>query len=127
MSTQLFKVNAHDLADMATSIMQWKNIHHVPVENDGGELCGLLTWNHMKEHLKEGLDQSGATVADIMVNDVITITPDTGIVKVVQLMKDHKIGCLPVVQNNILIGIITKNDIIGLATDRQRTKHFESQ
>ena len=122
MSTQLFKVNAHDLADMATSIMQWKNIHHVPVENDAGELCGLLTWNHMKEHLKEGLDKSGATVADIMVNDVITITPDTGIVNLVQLMNDYKIGCLPVVQNNILIGIITKNDSIGLSTDSQDKK-----
>jgi len=114
MSTQLFKVNAHDLADMATSIMQWKNIHHVPVENNEGELCGLLTWNHMKEHVKEGLDQGGTTVTDIMVKDVITISPDTEIAIVVQLMKDHKIGCLPVVQHNILIGIITKNDIIGI-------------
>ncbi len=115
MSTQLFTVNKQDLADMATSIMQWKNIHHVPVTDDAGELCGLLTWNHMKEYVKEGPGQSGTTVSDIMVHKVITITPDTNIGNVVRLMKKHQIGCLPVVQNKTLIGIITRKDMVGLS------------
>ncbi|NJB72202.1 CBS domain-containing protein [Saonia flava] len=114
MSTQLFTVNKNDLADMATSIMQWKNIHHVPVENDEGELCGLITWSHMKEHIKVPKEQSDSIVADIMITNVMTTNPDRPIKEIIHLMKEHGIGCLPVVQNNNMIGIITTNDITGI-------------
>jgi CBS domain-containing protein len=116
LSTQLFTVNEKDLANLATSVMQWKNIHHVPVENSASELCGLLTWTHMKRQQdREGYDNS--IVADIMIKDVITVTPETGIKKAIQLMKDFKIGCLPVVQGQHLVGIITVKDIVAFDHD----------
>jgi len=111
MSPQLFTVNENDMADMATSIMRWKNIHHVPVLNDESELCGLLTWNHMVEYLKVVSDFRRKKVAELMVKKVITVKPDTKIETVFQLMKEHHIGCLPVVRGNSLAGIITTNDI----------------
>ncbi len=111
MSTQLFTVNENDLADMATSIMEWNNIHHVPVLNDDHELCGLLTWNHMVEYLKEKSDITGTIVGQLMVKQVISVTPHTKIETVSQLLKKYNIGCLPVVNDNNLVGIITANDI----------------
>ncbi|MEN7551774.1 hypothetical protein AAG747_27915 [Rapidithrix thailandica] len=45
MSTKLFTVNENDLAELATCIMQWKNIHHMPVEDSSGK---LLTWTQME-------------------------------------------------------------------------------
>ena len=47
MTTRLLTVKENDLADLATSIMRWKNIHHMPVENEEGKLTGLLTWTHV--------------------------------------------------------------------------------
>lgn len=113
MSSRLFLVNENDLADMATSIMLWKNIHHVPVVNDNHELSGLLTWSHMKAHVKEESDTTGIKVSDIMVANVIKVGPNTKIEKAIQLMQKHQIGCLPVVDDYTLIGIITKNDMTG--------------
>ena len=114
MSTQLFTVYENDMADMATSIMQWKNIHHVPVLNDEQELCGLLTWNHMTEYLKEQSDFSESKVADLMAKEVITIAPDTDLETVLKLLEKHHIGCLPVVRGDSLVGILTIKDITGL-------------
>ena len=48
---------------------------------------------------------------------LITITPDIIIEEAVQLMRDHKIGCLPVVDGNKLIGIITETDILDFLVD----------
>ena len=113
MSSRLFIVNENDLADMATSIMKWKNIHHVPVVDDNHELCGLLTWSHMNAHLKEKSDTTNIRVSDIMVDQVIKVDPNTKIKKAIQLMQKHQIGCLPVVDPYRLAGIITKKDMIG--------------
>ncbi|NNE78540.1 MAG: CBS domain-containing protein, partial [Pricia sp.] len=98
MSTQLFTVNENDLADMATKIMQWKNIHHLPVLNGDHELSGLLTWNHITEYLKEQSDFTEIKVADIMVKEVITVTAETELETIVHLVKKYNIGCLPVVK-----------------------------
>ncbi|MCP4978811.1 MAG: CBS domain-containing protein [Maribacter sp.] len=113
MSSRLFIVNENDLADMATSIMQWKNIHHVPVVDDNHELCGLLTWSHMNAHIKEKSDTTDIKVSDIMVDHVIKVDPNTKIKKAIQLMQKHQIGCLPVVDEYRLAGIITKKDMVG--------------
>ncbi len=111
MSTHLFTVNENDLAAMASSIMTWKNIHHVPVLNDQQQLCGLLTWSHITELLRENKASSELKVRDLMVKDVISITPETEMETVFQTLEKHRIGCLPVLKEGNLVGIITHNDM----------------
>jgi CBS domain-containing protein len=65
MSTQIFTVKENDSAELATHIMKWKNIHHVPVENKVGEICGILTWTHMKRFLGDK-DHKDLLVREIM-------------------------------------------------------------
>jgi len=113
MSTQLFTVNKNDLADLATSIMKWKGIHHVPVENNSGKLCGLLTQTHMKRFIENNVENKNIIVADIMTKNVIIVKPNTKILEAIHLMKKNNIGCLPVVQEKSLVGIITIKDIIA--------------
>ena len=43
MSTDLFTVKPDDLIDLAASVMDWRHIRHVPVEDDEGHLVGLVT------------------------------------------------------------------------------------
>ena len=113
MSTQLFTVNENDLAELATSVMKWKKIRHLPVENDAGNLCGLLTSTHIK---REGADINDI-VANIMTKEVATVQPETKIKAAIKLMKKNEFGCLPVVDENHLVGIITINDVIPFDHD----------
>jgi CBS domain-containing protein len=110
MSTNLFTVNENDPAELAISIMKWKNIHHVPVENMEGKLSGLLTWTHVTGSEHDTTDKE-AIVRDIMEKKVITTGPDELIEAAIVTMKENNIGCLPVVEKNRLVGIITGNDI----------------
>jgi len=117
MSTKLFTVHENSLASLATSLMKWKNIHHVPVENELGKLTGLLTWTHAQRF--EDLDPKAEdlTVAQIMQEDVVTVSPQTHIKDAIQTMKKREIGCLPVVKNMDLVGIITIKDVIAFDND----------
>lgn len=117
MSTKLFVVNENDLAELATSIMEWKGVHHVPVENSSGDLSGLLTWTHMKHYKKMISPSDTLMVSDIMTKDTITVKPETEIKKAIELMKKLEYGCLPVVHGSHLIGIITIKDVIPFDND----------
>ncbi len=111
MSTQLFTVMDKDLAMLATSVMRWKNIHHVPVETVERDLCGLLTWTHMIRNHKHEEDPA-LLVEDIMEKNVISVVPTTPIREAIRIMKENEIGCLPVAVENELVGIITIEDVL---------------
>lgn len=117
MSTQLLTVNEDDLAAMATRIMEWKNIHHLPVEDNEGKLTGLLTSRHMKRFRQNEKHESDFRVKDIMAENVLTASPETPISKAISIMKKHEFGCLPVVIEQHLIGIITIKDLIPFDND----------
>ena len=51
-----------------------------------------------------------------MIENVITITPEKTILEALQLMRGNKIGCLPVVKNGELIGIITEMDFLRVSS-----------
>ncbi|MEC7770786.1 MAG: CBS domain-containing protein [Bacteroidota bacterium] len=109
MSTKLMKLYEDDYANLALAIMQWNNIHHIPVENEKGQLVGLLTWSHIEKFKK--LDTKEARVSDIMVKNVITVEPRTEIETAKNLMEEHQIGCLPVCVDTHTVGIISKVDL----------------
>ncbi|SNZ01132.1 CBS domain-containing protein [Flagellimonas pacifica] len=109
MSTKLRKLYEDDFANLAISIMQWNNIHHLPVENSKGELVGLLTWSHIESF--GNLQDNDAKVSDIMIKKVVTVRPRTKIETAKKLMDDYQIGCLPVCSGSSLVGIISKVDL----------------
>lgn len=118
MSTRLYIVNENDLAELATNVMEWKGIHHVPVENNDGDLSGLLTWTHMERYKAMEASDEQLMVGDIMTRDVVTVHADTEIKKAIQLMKKLEYGCMPVVQNKHLVGIITIKDVLPFDHDK---------
>ncbi len=110
MSTKLMKLYENDYINLAVSIMQWNNIHHIPVENEKGELAGLLTWSHI-DNLDKKYKKRDSRVADIMIKKVVTVQPRTKITTAKKLMDDYQIGCLPVCVGSNLVGIISKVDL----------------
>lgn len=111
MSTRLFTVYKDDLAELATQLMIWKNIHHVPVEDKQGRIKGILTWTHMQSFMKRKKRKKDLIVSDIMTKNLILAHREMSIAEAIHIMKSNEIGCLPVVEDQHLIGIVTVNDI----------------
>ncbi len=108
MSTLLFRIGKYDSAELALKIMEWKNIHHVPVEDEKGKICGLLTWGHLAKFK----DMTASTmVADVMIEEIFVTEPSTTLEEAKSLMASEGIGCLPVLNKGHLVGILTENDI----------------
>ncbi len=109
MTTHLIKLNEDDYLSMAKAIMEWNEIHHIPVENDKGDLAGLLTWNYL-ESLEEEVDFESTAVSAVMIKEVITISPEAELSEALAQLEVHEIGCLPVILNDTLVGILSKTD-----------------
>ncbi len=58
---------------------------------------------------------SSVVVKEVMTEPVITTTPDTTLADAARIMSDRKIGCLPVVEQGALVGILTEGDFVRIA------------
>jgi CBS domain-containing protein len=120
MSADLFTAHPDDLVDLAASVMEWRHIRHVPVEDDEGRLVGLVSHRALLRLLAQGLLSRSAkevTVKEIMTRDLITVAPETPTLEALATMRRRKVGCLPVVENDRLVGIITAYDFLALSAE----------
>ena len=130
MSTELYTVQEEDLIELVTNLMEWRKINHVPVENEQGEVVGVISSHDiLSYHCRRNdfEENQHATVDDIMQADPVTITADTTTLEALKLMKQRKIGCLPVVKNKKLIGIVTEYDFVYMSEHLfEELLHIES-
>jgi CBS domain-containing protein len=127
MSTDLFTMRPDDLADLAASVMDWRHIRHVPVEDDEGHLVGLVTHRDLLR-LVSGRSIPGGmqplTVGEIMKSNPTSVTSTTPTLEAIEIMRCSNIGCLPVVDDGQLVGIVTSYDFLA-ATARLFKEHLE--
>ena len=115
MATDLFTVRPDDLVDLAASVMDWRHIRHVPVEDDEGRLVGLVTHRALLRLLIRGAQTQNTnplTVREIMKTDPLTVSSTTPTLEALELMRCNKVGCLPVVDDGQLVGIVTSYDFL---------------
>jgi len=113
MTSTLITAKTSDLGLLTLNYMKWNTIHHLPVVNNDGTLVGLITWQHLKQFWDQVQDANNSISArEIMITDVFTTQTSTPLNKAIALMKKHKIGCLPVLQETQLVGILTLKDLI---------------
>ncbi|MEX0893415.1 MAG: CBS and ACT domain-containing protein [Gemmatimonadota bacterium] len=104
----------------ALNLLRAKEFRHLPVLEDGA-LVGLVSdrdlrmamppiWAEEQEELRRALDEK--TVGHVMTTELITVPPDTPIEEAAKLLYQHHIGCLPVLEDGALIGILTETDIL---------------
>lgn len=110
MSTDILSVKEDDPAELVVRIMEWRNIHHLPVEEPDGKIVGLITKKLLSNHLKNGPISSSTTAGDVMIRNFIHIPPGTGIIEAMQLMIRENVSCLPIVRDGKLCGILTEKD-----------------
>lgn len=119
MSTDLFTVQRDDLVELVAEIMDWRRIRYMPVENNKGELIGLVSSRILLRHFAQmhGAEQQTLTcVKDVMIEKPITVTPESTILEAMNKMREHRIGCLPVVKGKDLVGIITEMDFMRITS-----------
>lgn len=100
----------------AIELMKVNSIRHLPVVSPKKMLKGFLTLADLKQGLIPSM-LGDLTLTDLMIKNPITVDPDHDIEIAAQLIYKHKIGGIPVVKKNKLVGIITESDILRAFID----------
>lgn len=127
MSTDLITITPQENLAAARSLMHDNKIHHLPVV-DGDELVGLVTLTNVlaatDSFLREEENRIHANeiiVSDMMVTDVATVDEHATLRQAALFLEKHRIGCLPVMSDGKLIGIITDTDFVAVAINLLET------
>src|SRR5579875_3274459 len=106
MQRDVFTLAATDTLDLADDVMRLGRIRHIPVVADGA-LVGILS---QRDLFRAGL--AAIPIRAVMTTCVFTAHPRTTIQEAVTIMLDKKIGCLPVVEDDRLVGLLSESDCL---------------
>jgi acetoin utilization protein AcuB len=121
MTETVLAVETFDSISVARQIMAKHRINQLPVL-DNEALVGIVTDRDLRDAYPtsmmidrgEEIDRfaDSVTVEEVMTHNIFTVGPETPLQQAVSLLRRHRIGSLPVVQNKKLVGIITRSDIL---------------
>ncbi len=107
----------------AAMVMRRSLIRHLPIV-DGDHLVGIITERDVVRCSPSLLSEitqdeynaifENTPIARVMTRDPISVTPDSPVRDAIALMLDRKMGCLPVVENGRLVGILTRSDLLNV-------------
>lgn len=122
MTTELITLSPTANLAEARELMHRNKIHHLPVVDDDNTLIGLVTLTNVlaatDSILRDpdsSIHPSDVVVKDIMVTDVATVDEHASLRQAALFLEKHRIGCLPVVTDGMLKGIITETDFVAVA------------
>jgi CBS domain-containing membrane protein len=115
----------NDKLTLADDIMRLGRVRHLPVlDDDEQRLVGIVTQRDLfRDALAHALGYGKPAqrkildtlaVKDVMATEVVTIRPDASLVYAARVLTERKIGCLPVVDDGRLVGILTEGDFVAL-------------
>ncbi len=125
MTSNVFTIDPHDMIDRVFFLIHYEKVRHLPVV-EKGKVIGMVSDRDMYKALgpksnsnaiesnKSGteLHVIPKKVQNIMRRGVISVTPDTLASDAAAMMADHKIGALPVLKDDKLVGILSSTDIL---------------
>jgi len=122
MSTDLVTITPDENLAAARKLMHDKKIHHLPVVDSEENLVGLVTLTNVlaatDSFLRDDESRIHAkeiVVKDMMVTDVATVDENASLRQAALFLEKHRIGCLPVMSDGSLKGIITDTDFVAVA------------
>jgi len=123
MQKEVATLHPEDALDLAESMMKIGRFRHLPVITPGGDLVGLVSRGLLMRHsiscklqLGERTERewlSGIRADEVMTRDLFSVTPDADLLDIVDAMATRRIGCVPVVRDGRLVGIVTETDCLA--------------
>ena len=122
MSTDLITLGPGATLAEARTLMREHQIHHLPVIDDDRNLLGLVTLTNVlaatDSFLRGDEDRIHAAeikIDEVMVVDVATVEREASLRSAALFLEKHRIGCLPVMDDEKICGIITDTDFVAVA------------
>ena len=123
MSREVHTVKRNDELAIADALMKQTRVRHLPVLDEDGEVCAVVSQRDLFRGAllralgygsrAEELMLKQVAVKEAMSAEIQTTTPDTPVADAARVMIERKIGCLPVIENGRLVGIVTETDFVG--------------
>jgi len=127
MTTDLYTVQADDPIEIVANLMIWERIKHIPVEDKDHHLIGLVSHRSVLRFFAAGRASTHKTpVSKIMKTELTTVSPETPTLDAIRLMRRLRVGALPVLDNQKLVGIVTEEDFMDIAS-RLLEEQLESE
>lgn len=127
MTREVIKVTPDTKVPHMSSLMRDRHVRHLPVVDANDRLVGLVSERDLRRVAPSSITTLSAgeasyllnkvTAEQIMHRQVVTCTPDTLVEQAGCMMRDRGIGCLPVVAEQRLVGILTGVDLIDFFLD----------
>src|SRR5690606_6434172 len=118
MTTDLITVGPDEGVELVANLMKWKKIRHVPVEDADHQLIGVISQRSLITLLADrsaDLGKGPVPVREVMSTDMVTVAPETPTLEAIRLMRQHRVGSLPVLKDGRLVGIVTEFDFLKIA------------
>ncbi|MBI3819698.1 MAG: CBS domain-containing protein [Planctomycetes bacterium] len=112
MTKEVEIVSPNQTANEAWNRMKLKGFHHLVVV-ERGIVIGLLSDRDLGGKYGDSL-RAGKSVGSVMTPYAVTVTPETPVKRIANVMRGHSIGCVPVMDGDRLAGIVTTTDLLQL-------------
>ena len=122
MSVDLRTLTKNDTLADARRLMSSSHIHHIPIVTADNHLVGLVSHRDVLAATESQFSDTAIiqnsneiNIGEIMTHDVTTVDPRANLRQAAVYLQKHDYGCLPVVEDKELVGIITDSDFVGVA------------
>jgi acetoin utilization protein AcuB len=120
MSTEVTTVPDTATADEAYALMQTRGFHHLVVVHDD-RIVGVISDRDLGGK-RGAAHRRDKRVAALMTGDIVTARPNGTVKDAAKQMRGSHIGCLPIVDDGTLVGIVTTADLLALLAQGVKTK-----
>lgn len=118
MHSDIIKLKSEDTLSKALEIMNENKINGAPVVDDDGKLVGMIVKADIYRFLMEEGHYETCPVDWVMTKEVITSSADEDILDIAKLLREKDIIAVPIVDKEIIVGIITIEDIMDYFIDK---------
>jgi len=116
MSTKVQTIDMNEKAESAWNLMKWKRIHHVVVTDGPGQVVGVVSARDLGGQDREEA-RKVRPVAAMMTAYAVKAIPGMPVRQAANVMRGWNIGCLPVIDDGKLVGIVTVSDLLRIVAE----------